>query len=186
VNRQTRSSQAIDRDHQPGNSKSIPRQAALLGLLVDLRDQEVRKIKALIRDESAFDSPGSGDELDQARRHEDLEFQVSLLDLAERRLAAISSALQRLEQGKFGICEECEEQISLARLQTLPTAKYCLDCQKEKETASKHRNSKVAASRSASLFDDNPRQAETGDAETGFEGAGENTATRSFRRRFNR
>jgi DnaK suppressor protein len=115
-------------------------------LLTDLRDQELRKIRTLVHDETAMASQVSGDELDQARRDRDLEFHVSLLDLSENRLAAITATLVRLDEGRFGICEECEEQISLARLQSVPFARYCFDCQKEIEAASSRARSRILRS----------------------------------------
>ncbi|MFZ2064116.1 MAG: TraR/DksA family transcriptional regulator [Candidatus Binatus sp.] len=88
----------------------------------------------------------AGDELDQARRNGDLEFQASLRDLSESRLMAITSSLIRLDEGRFGICEECNEQISLPRLQSLPFARHCFDCQKEIEEASRRARSRIVAS----------------------------------------
>ena len=50
-----------------------------------------------------------------------------------RRLASIQSALERLERGEFGICEACEEQIPLKRLQAIPWAALCVPCQEQME-----------------------------------------------------
>ncbi len=116
--------------------RSTLRNHVMKRLLTDLRDQELRKIRSLVREETLMATQAPGDELDQARRDGDLEFQVSLLDLSENRLAAITATLVRLEEGRFGICEECEKQISLARLQSVPFASYCFDCQREMEAAS--------------------------------------------------
>ena len=50
-----------------------------------------------------------------------------------RRLASIQSALERCERGEFGICEACEEQIPLKRLQAIPWASLCVPCQEQLE-----------------------------------------------------
>jgi DnaK suppressor protein len=50
-----------------------------------------------------------------------------------RRLASIQSALERLERGEFGICEACEEEIPLKRLQAIPWASRCVQCQEQME-----------------------------------------------------
>ena len=50
-----------------------------------------------------------------------------------RRLASIQSALERFECGEFGICEACEEQIPLKRLQAIPWASFCVPCQEQME-----------------------------------------------------
>lgn len=53
-------------------------------------------------------------------------------------LRHIDTALRRMEQGSFGQCEECEEEIPLKRLRVRPDASLCLDCQEvmEKEMGS--------------------------------------------------
>ncbi len=134
--------------------RSTLRNRVMKKLLIDLRDLELRKIRALVHDETVLAIQAPGDELDQARRDGDLEFHVSLLELSERRLAAITSALVRLDDGRFGICEECKEQISLPRLQSVPFAPYCFDCQKEMEAASCRASSRILPPAwSTNLFD---------------------------------
>lgn len=48
-------------------------------------------------------------------------------------LARIEHALQRMDSGTFGICEECEEEIPLKRLKVRPDAALCLNCQESSE-----------------------------------------------------
>jgi DnaK suppressor protein len=146
--------------------RSALRNKVMKKLLIDLRDQELRKIRALVHDETVIATQVSGDELDQARRDGDLEFQVSLLDLSESRLAAITATLARLDEGRFGICEECEQRISLTRLESVPFARYCFDCQKEKEAASCRARSQILSPASpANLFDvDQPEPDHIGQA----------------------
>jgi len=123
-------------------------------LLITLRDKESLKLRALLHDDTVQAIPAPGDELDQARHDEDLEIQVTLLDLSESRLSAITSALVRLEEGRFGLCEECHDQISLIRLHSVPFARFCFDCQKEIEKASRRERSRVASfTGQTSLFD---------------------------------
>lgn len=52
---------------------------------------------------------------------------------ARRRLAQAELALARLEAGQYGLCQHCEEPIDLARLEVLPAATLCVDCQKKAE-----------------------------------------------------
>jgi DnaK suppressor protein len=133
--------------------RSAPRDAVMKRLLIDLRDQELRKIRTLAHDEAALAAQAPADELDQARRNVDLEFHASLLELSESRLTAITSTLARLEEGRFGICEECNELISLTRLQSVPFARYCLDCQKKIEAASRARSRTLPSEAPTNLFD---------------------------------
>ena len=110
-------------------------------------------MRSLIRDETLIATQAPGDELDQARRDGDLEFQVSLLDHSESRLAAITATLVRLDEGRYGICEECEQPISLTRLESVPFARHCFDCQKEIESASRARSRVLPVAWQTNLFD---------------------------------
>ncbi|SVA21870.1 uncharacterized protein METZ01_LOCUS74724, partial [marine metagenome] len=58
-------------------------------------------------------------------------FQLTSRDRNELRL--IEDALFRINEGTYGACESCEKKISLKRLQTLPFAALCIDCQEEAE-----------------------------------------------------
>jgi DnaK suppressor protein len=134
--------------------RTAPRDEVMKRLLIDLRHLELRKIRTLAQDEAVLVSQARGDELDQARRKVDLEFHASLLGLSEGRLAAITSSLIRLDEGRFGICEECNAQISLTRLQSVPFARNCFDCQKELEAAARRARSRiVAAAAPLNLFE---------------------------------
>jgi DnaK suppressor protein len=50
-----------------------------------------------------------------------------------QRLASIEFALERFERGEFGICDACEEEIPLRRLQAIPWARHCVPCQERME-----------------------------------------------------
>src|SRR6516164_5615746 len=56
------------------------------------------------------------------------EFTLSLLQNEEQVLVEISDALERLKQGKFGRCEECQQSIPRVRLDALPYTRHCVEC----------------------------------------------------------
>ena len=56
---------------------------------------------------------------------------LALRDLNEVQLAAVDAALARLEAGTYGTCVTCGKPISDARLEALPAAAHCIDCQKK-------------------------------------------------------
>src|SRR5205809_5987159 len=56
------------------------------------------------------------------------EFTLSLIESEEGRMKEINAALDRIEHGGFGRCEECQKVIPKARLQALPFTRYCVDC----------------------------------------------------------
>jgi RNA polymerase-binding transcription factor DksA len=61
------------------------------------------------------------------------EFTLSLMQNEEQVLSEISGALDRLDQGTFGRCEECQGAIPRARLQALPYTRYCVECARKLE-----------------------------------------------------
>lgn len=65
------------------------------------------------------------------------EFNYSLSENDRAQLALVDAALERVESGEYGECEECGEKISAARLKAIPWAIYCISCQEEKEEAAR-------------------------------------------------
>ena len=56
-----------------------------------------------------------------------------LAEVESRELARVEYALERMREGRFGICEGCETNIPMGRLLALPYAIYCIRCQREAE-----------------------------------------------------
>jgi DnaK suppressor protein len=63
----------------------------------------------------------------------DQEFTLSLIENEQGTLEQIYDALERIEAGTFGLCEECGEPIAKPRLQAIPYAKHCIECAREME-----------------------------------------------------
>lgn len=61
------------------------------------------------------------------------EFTLSLMANQGQALEEIGAALERLEDGSFGRCEECSGEIPPARLEALPYARYCVACARKLE-----------------------------------------------------
>jgi RNA polymerase-binding transcription factor DksA len=61
------------------------------------------------------------------------EFTLGLMQNEEQTLGEITAALERIKQGSFGRCEECQNEIPKARLQALPYARYCVECARKLE-----------------------------------------------------
>jgi DnaK suppressor protein len=64
------------------------------------------------------------------------EFTLSLLQNQEQALKEITEALERVRQGTFGRCEECEGAIPKARLQALPYTRHCVACARKLQQSS--------------------------------------------------
>jgi DnaK suppressor protein len=63
----------------------------------------------------------------------DREIDYSLEENSESVLRSIDAALQRIEDGTFGICETCGQPISEERLEAIPYATQCIDCRRKGE-----------------------------------------------------
>jgi len=75
----------------------------------------------------------TGDVVDFALDSAQDEISSQLAEVESRELAYIENALERMRAGGYGKCEGCEKSIPLARLQALPYATLCIDCQREVE-----------------------------------------------------
>jgi DnaK suppressor protein len=121
------------------HARSRSRAEVLRATLADLRNQEIQRLKSLVRSELAQERSSPGDASDAARVQESMELNLSLIELSERRLGAMWAACDRLENGHYGLCQECAEEISFERLRAVPTALYCVDCQAQHEAGHRAR-----------------------------------------------
>lgn len=75
----------------------------------------------------------SGDMIDAALDCAQDEISSQLAEVESRELANIENALEQMREGRYGICEQCDKPIPLARLQALPYATLCIECKRENE-----------------------------------------------------
>lgn len=75
-----------------------------------------------------------GDLADQASGNNEVHIQVKLRQTDAKILAAIEEALTRIEKGTYGVCRDCGEPISDARLNAIPWTRVCITC-KERQSA---------------------------------------------------
>ena len=101
----------------------------LAAILRHARNESLARVRELRAEQEADVIPPPSDELDAARSLADVETHASLIERAEYQLKAIDAAFNRLERGRYGLCDECGEEIPLKRLEILPFAAYCVDCQ---------------------------------------------------------
>jgi len=96
-----------------------------------VRDAE-RTVAEMTDEKTNFPDP-----TDRAALESDRNFELRIRD-RERKLAnKIREALERIEDGEFGICEVCEEEIGVARLKARPVTTLCIDCKTEQERQEK-------------------------------------------------
>ncbi|PYN19677.1 MAG: hypothetical protein DMD99_25025 [Candidatus Rokuibacteriota bacterium] len=84
----------------------------------------VEEVPGAIGDNSPF-----ADEVDEIQANERREIGFATRELLVGRVNRLSAALDRLNDGQYGTCVECEETISPARLRALPEVQTCVRCQ---------------------------------------------------------
>jgi DnaK suppressor protein len=125
-------------------------------MLEDRRRELMTAVQGKIRD-ARSDSGKERDVLDQGESsevdiQEDIEF--ALIQMKSETLNKIDAALRRLDEGTYGDCFECGEEISNARLRALPFAVRCKDCEEARETAEQRERAAQRRSSSSTLFMD--------------------------------
>ena len=116
----------------PRRSAIATRQIHLNKVLAQARDAALAQVRMLRKEEQEDAAQVPGDRLDAAHSLEEVEIEASLIERCEERLMAIDDAFSRLERGRYGICEKCKQEIPLERLNAMPFAAYCIDCERKR------------------------------------------------------
>jgi DnaK suppressor protein len=82
-------------------------------------------------------SEWAADPLDQAVMEADRSYTLRIRDRESHLIKKIKTALVKIEEGTFGICEVCEDEIALARLKARPVTAYCIQCKTQLEAFEK-------------------------------------------------
>ncbi len=102
-------------------------------ILTKERNSVIQKANRTLSEESTLDLAEMPDEIDQASAEYNQSFVFRLRDREKYYLSKIDKALQKIKEGTFGVCEECEEPINLKRLQVRPVTTLCIRCKEEQE-----------------------------------------------------
>lgn len=117
------------------------RREALQQMLMRKRQEILKEIEGSLGQSSTEDQQrrleSAKDVGDQALMDLDRELGISLMEMRNRRRQAIDEALMRLNEGTYGICAECGVEISERRLEAVPFAKLCVECQSREELLEK-------------------------------------------------
>jgi DnaK suppressor protein len=103
-------------------------------ILLKLKEEALEEIGKALKtgSEKSSDEP-SGDIYDQASNERDRELLLLLGDREREKIRSIDEALARIDDGEYGICEDCEEEIPLGRLKAMPFARLCVKCKADLE-----------------------------------------------------
>ena len=115
-------------------------------ILVELQTQ-----RAFNQDDSRKDV---GDEVDSSVNEQERELSLLMRDRGRDRLEAIEEAIQRMQAGDYGFCEECGDPIPKRPLIAMPLARMCVNCQQDQERA----NIALSATSSTMYLNSLPRE----------------------------
>jgi DnaK suppressor protein len=93
--------------------------------------------KKTLSEELVYDTDDLPDEIDQASSEYNQSLAARLRDREKFLLKKIEDALARIETNTYGICEICEEDISIKRLEARPVTTMCIRCKEEQEKQEK-------------------------------------------------
>jgi DnaK suppressor protein len=98
-----------------------------------LLEEAEKTVSEMTADTTSFPDPN-----DRATQESDRTFELRIRDRERKLLNKIREALERIDNGTFGVCEMCGEEISEARLKARPVTTLCIDCKIEQEKTERH------------------------------------------------
>ena len=118
-----------------GTTKTISRgRADVLRRMLEERRTEIQEKLRAIRSEIPSYQDEVRDSEEQSVTDFAQEMDFALMEMKAQTLIRIDEALQRVDQGSYGTCDECGQDITEARLAAVPFALLCRDCQEREET----------------------------------------------------
>jgi DnaK suppressor protein len=99
---------------------------------VELLREAGRSVDGMSDDKENFPDP-----TDRASLEFNRNFMLRIRDRERKLITKIDEALARIENGTYGLCEECEEEIGVERLKARPVTTLCIDCKAAQEAQEK-------------------------------------------------
>jgi DnaK suppressor protein len=112
------------------NKKDTEMFRRLLNERIDELRSEAGKTVETMDDDENFPDPS-----DRATMESNRNSMLRIRDRERKLIFKIQEALQRLNDGEFGICEECGEEIGIERLKARPVTTLCIECKSNQEIA---------------------------------------------------
>ena len=94
-----------------------------------LLDERMLLIEKLKGNDLSVDDSETPDPVDLAVRNYSKNVMLAVSENESRQLALVDEALLRVEDDEYGICQNCEQEITPKRLAAIASARYCLNCQ---------------------------------------------------------
>ena len=115
-------------------TENVPGDLAHCREILMKRRQEILDNQKPLADSMIDTNTRQGDLADQANGNNEVHIHLKLKQTDAKILIAIEEALQRVESGSYGVCRDCGDEISRARLEAIPWTRVCISC-KEKQKA---------------------------------------------------
>lgn len=104
--------------------------------LLKKKEEIIEKLSEFYNESKEVETGIAQDIVDKAESSYTKEFLLSLSDAERKQLFLIDEALKRLEKDEYGICQMCQKNISKKRLDAVPWASHCRECQEKSEEES--------------------------------------------------
>jgi DnaK suppressor protein len=98
------------------------------GILLGRKEQILKNLSGAKEEIDELQSQQLSDEGDYAAANSDSLVEGAIITQQQKELQEIETALRKIENGEYGICEMCEDPIGFQRLKVKPHAVYCIDC----------------------------------------------------------
>ena len=108
----------------------LKRKDAILDEIKHISDDTLKKSQ---KDASGDISGYTYHMADVASDNYDREFSLGLASGERKTIYELDDALKRIEEGTFGICDDCKSSITKIRLKAVPSARLCIKCQQKRE-----------------------------------------------------
>ena len=102
--------------------------AKLEAMSQDILDEAEKTLSEMTDQSDNFPDPA-----DRATAESNRNFELRIRDRERKLLAKIKEAIERLDSGSYGICESCDDDISLKRLEARPVTTLCVKCKTAQE-----------------------------------------------------
>lgn len=106
-------------------------------MLLELRGNLLQEIAANMKLEISHLQEAIADMYDLADDERERQFSILLCNRDREKLELIDEALERLEEGTYGVCENCGTKIAESRLKVMPFARHCVPCKSKIEKEEK-------------------------------------------------
>lgn len=101
--------------------------------LLAKQEELLRQVSKSEQDGRQIDEDTTQDIADKAANSYTKEFLFHQSDDNRRILQLVNEALERLKNGSYGLCVACQEEVQVKRLEAVPWARHCIECQEKQE-----------------------------------------------------